>query len=552
MNPQPELTAEQLRVLRFVAGRKFKENGYPRDPVTNADSPTVFALRDMGLVKRDAPGFGFDVATDAGRHLLAAIDQQGDGSQPSDRTETDQQRDPASVKCECGCEMLKWNASIVYRDAPNVTEWRCVKCGTTKPLSYEGATKQADRTETTGEAAIAELRERIAQREKVIWAMLKSNGGRIVTRDRDMQSFTGEDSFRSYRDEARMCTVFEIVAPVPPLTPEPGEAKPALGTAIGSVCMYIAGVPFDHSGNPIASPQQPASPQSEQSAEEKSSEPPTFKVGDSVFESLTGESGKVISVGPGDAIEVRLDRFSSFSRYETVGYFGKATVQAASESSPSPEGKAFAERVVHTHQFEGVSNVRLSSVDGSVFIDCSKGTLVHRLTEDKVERARKIIALHYDAATAGLRESGKITEQNCVYHAGLADVLQRALYRKQDQFESAAAERDKLAASLTESEKQAEAATQGLEVVSAERDRLASQLKAAESREQWVSSDKQSPPDNELVLTWRGNAWPPHYKLGTDGQGGGTPREYVVTHWMRLPNPPAAESALAPKGGDTK
>lgn len=59
---------------------------------------------------------------------------------------------------------------------------------------------------------------------------------------------------------------------------------------------------------------------------------------------------------------------------------------------------------------------------------------------------------------------------------------------------------------------------------------------AAASGAGWVSvKDKPVPesyPSGWFLLTWRGNAWPAHPKLGPDGTGGGTPNEYAVTHWQ--------------------
>lgn len=59
------------------------------------------------------------------------------------------------------------------------------------------------------------------------------------------------------------------------------------------------------------------------------------------------------------------------------------------------------------------------------------------------------------------------------------------------------------------------------------------------ARNQWNTT---TPPTNRTILTWRGNAWPPYYKIGTDGTGGGTYREYYVTHWIDLPDPPNEQS----------
>lgn len=66
---------------------------------------------------------------------------------------------------------------------------------------------------------------------------------------------------------------------------------------------------------------------------------------------------------------------------------------------------------------------------------------------------------------------------------------------------------------------------------------------AAEERQRWRTGSP--PPEVESkVLTYRGNSWPPHFRIGSEGSSGGTRGEYAVTHWMPLPEAPKYESRV--------
>ena len=60
-------------------------------------------------------------------------------------------------------------------------------------------------------------------------------------------------------------------------------------------------------------------------------------------------------------------------------------------------------------------------------------------------------------------------------------------------------------------------------------------------KSKWTKVEKASIPTDygfdKTLLCYHGNAFPPYVTVGRGSESGGTPFEYVVTHWMLIDVP---------------
>lgn len=488
------LTDAQLRVLRFVAGRKFNENGIPRDPVSNDDRIFVSELAKLGLVS--PPLQGFAMATDAGVALLSAIDQQGaaitdrkengvkcartvcnrmnavcrhrlDGrmycpscarkinehnpadpplvefpnvaalnSQPSINSEQTDRRESLTDtrRCECGDTMWKWNASRAYRDAEDVTVWRCLNCKTTKPLSYKGATKQTDRTETTG--------------EDPEFTVTKSEESDPVDRAcREISLAMSDLSLIKYSDRER---VRRDIAPyIKPFDDEVNDQRAyAEGWQEHVSDLMDAMRPFAD----LMSTTSGRIPTERLSFAHWHSLAKAYKYAKSCVE-MDNHPSAAPTPEPGEAAPQQPASPQS-------------EPSAAESSEPSPEGKAFAETLVRN------CGLSVSAITGWFYNSYNKEEYAIK-TRDSLRAA---LAAHYDAAVSGMRKlSAEKLLMSEMDHAATREEMDEvvvSLAAVTVQRNSLSAANDHLSEQLSITRKQ------GAELI-AERDKLASELRYA-------------------------------------------------------------------------